>query len=139
MKEKYLKLVIKFLRNRKGSDAKKRFLASEKLSESEIDEMLMLPDIEPPTMKNSPGASWPIDTETMTYEANLDFLLKASIDIIIRGIEGDIIETGVWKGGCILFMKTIFDTYNDSVNRNFFVCDSFEGCPPLLSMTRLVP
>ena len=44
-----------------------------------------------------------------------------------NNIEGDMIETGVWRGGATIFMKGLNDYYKE--NRKVFVADSFQGCP----------
>lgn len=43
----------------------------------------------------------------------------------IDGIEGDIIECGVWRGGFSIFLAHIFE------DRTVWVCDSFQGFQPL--------
>lgn len=43
-------------------------------------------------------------------------------------IEGDFIETGVWRGGATIFMRAILKAY-DIKDRLIFVADSFEGLP----------
>ena len=44
-----------------------------------------------------------------------------------NNIEGDLMETGVWKGGATIFMKLYCDMY--SMDKKVFVCDSFAGLP----------
>ena len=56
---------------------------------------------------------------------NIRYLLE---DIINNNIEGDLIETGVWKGGAVIYMNGINKVYNQ--NRTIYVADSFEGLPP---------
>ena len=48
--------------------------------------------------------------------------------VIEEGIEGDMIECGVWQGGTCIFMRAILNMYNDT--RSVWCADSFEGCPP---------
>lgn len=51
-----------------------------------------------------------------------------SLDYIrLNNIEGDIIETGVWRGGCCIFIKSYLDLYG--MKNKVFVADSFEGLP----------
>lgn len=45
--------------------------------------------------------------------------------IVKNNIEGDVIETGVWKGGACVFMKKLLQ----GTDRKVFVADSFEGLP----------
>jgi hypothetical protein len=48
--------------------------------------------------------------------------------IIKNKIDGDFIETGVWRGGTTIFMKGLLKAYNDN-KRKVFAADSFEGLP----------
>jgi hypothetical protein len=50
------------------------------------------------------------------------------IDCIRRGVPGDLVETGVWRGGSCIFMRGILRAMGDS-SRTVWVCDSFEGLP----------
>lgn len=55
--------------------------------------------------------------------------IKECIEIVIRdNIEGDLIETGVWRGGACIFMKATLVAYGIK-NRKIYVADSFEGLP----------
>ena len=48
-------------------------------------------------------------------------------NIRLNNIKGDIIETGVWRGGCCIFIKAYLDWYG--MDRKLFIADSFEGLP----------
>jgi hypothetical protein len=56
---------------------------------------------------------------------NLQFCVEAAIR---EGIEGDLIETGVWRGGACIFMRAILAAYGIE-DRKVYVADSFEGLP----------
>ncbi len=45
----------------------------------------------------------------------------------LNNIEGDLVETGVWKGGATIYMKFYCNLYN--LQKKIFVCDSFQGLP----------
>ena len=45
-----------------------------------------------------------------------------------KKIPGDLIETGVWRGGACIFMAGLNKYYEE--NRTIYVADSFEGLPP---------
>jgi hypothetical protein len=47
-----------------------------------------------------------------------------------QSIPGDLIETGVWRGGTTIFMRAILKAY-DVHDRKVFVADSFRGIPPI--------
>jgi hypothetical protein len=52
------------------------------------------------------------------------------IEQILDGnIPGDLVETGVWRGGSCIFMRAMLEAYSVS-DRKVWVCDSFEGLPP---------
>lgn len=49
------------------------------------------------------------------------------------GIQGDIVEIGVWKGGSMLSMMLTDEYTNKNHERHFYLYDTFEGMtPPLL-------
>jgi O-methyltransferase len=43
-------------------------------------------------------------------------------------VPGDLIETGVWRGGATIFMRGILAAYGDTT-RTVWVADSFQGLP----------
>jgi len=65
---------------------------------------------------------------TMLPMARLNNLQNCVVDVIERGVPGDFIETGVWRGGATIFMRAILKAY-DVKNRMVWVADSFEGLP----------
>ena len=65
---------------------------------------------------------------TMIGIKRLENILYLFKNIIKNNIDGDLIETGVWKGGAVIFMNAINKVYNQ--NRKIYVADSFEGLPP---------
>jgi len=73
------------------------------------------------------GRDWPMHAETMVGVERLNNIEKLLTDIIENNIEGDCIETGVWRGGATIFMAAILKAY--SQKRNVWVADSFEGLP----------
>lgn len=55
--------------------------------------------------------------------------LRAGLDIIRNElIPGDLVETGVWRGGCCIFMRGYLEAYG-MTDRRIWACDSFEGLP----------
>lgn len=59
---------------------------------------------------------------------NLQFCIE---DVIKNNIEGDLIETGIWRGGAVIFMKGLLNYYNQN-HRIVYCADSFMGCPALI-------
>lgn len=78
--------------------------------------------------KRLEGRDVPIYAETMIGMKRLNNLQQCIIDILRLDIPGDLIETGVWRGGATIFMRGVLKTYNVT-NRIVWVADSFEGIP----------
>lgn len=75
------------------------------------------------------GLSWPLTAETMTGLKRLDNV-RACIDSVIDDqVPGDLIETGVWRGGTTIYMRAILKARGVR-DRRVWVADSFEGLPP---------
>jgi O-methyltransferase len=73
------------------------------------------------------GSDWPSNAYSMIGLKRMNNLMDMLDYVRLNNIEGDLIETGVWKGGATIFMKIYCDLYN--LNKKVFVCDSFEGLP----------
>jgi hypothetical protein len=65
---------------------------------------------------------------TMLPMARLDNLQFCVEDVIQKGVPGDLIETGVWRGGATIFMRAILKAY-EITDRTVWTADSFEGLP----------
>jgi O-methyltransferase len=74
------------------------------------------------------GEIWPALADTMVGFKRLDNLQMCIESVIQRGIEGDLIETGVWRGGACIFMRAVLAAHQVG-DRRVFVADSFEGLP----------
>lgn len=92
-------------------------------SEAEIDRIVSTP------MDNRrlEGLDWPEDAYTMIGLKRMDNLHKMLDYVRENNIEGDLIETGVWRGGATIFMKLYCNLYG--MDKKVFVCDSFAGLP----------
>jgi hypothetical protein len=75
------------------------------------------------------GRDWPPRAHTMVGRKRLDHLQIAIETVLREGVPGDLIETGVWRGGAVIFMRGILKAYGVS-DRTVWVADSFEGLPP---------
>jgi len=75
------------------------------------------------------GRDWPSLAVSMIGSARMRNLRYACETVILDGIEGDFIETGVWRGGACILMRGIVEAYGDTTRR-VFVADSFAGLPP---------
>lgn len=75
------------------------------------------------------GECWPKRALTMIGRRRLENVQYCIESVLEDGIEGDFIETGVWRGGSVIFMKGMLKVYGDNI-RKVFVADSFKGVPP---------
>lgn len=66
---------------------------------------------------------------TMTSTERIDELYNSLEYIRLKGIEGDIVECGVWKGGNILGILEYLQHHN-MTNRTVWLFDTFEGMTP---------
>jgi O-methyltransferase len=58
----------------------------------------------------------------------LDSLQSCLETALQECIKGDLIETGVWRGGACIFMRAVMAAYGVE-DRKVYVADSFEGLP----------
>jgi hypothetical protein len=74
------------------------------------------------------GLDWPIFAQTMIGRKRLDNLHFCVDDVLARNVPGDLIETGVWRGGSTILMRAILKARGVE-DRLVWVADSFEGLP----------
>jgi hypothetical protein len=75
------------------------------------------------------GADQPTNAPTMIGLKRLDNLQFCIEDALANGVPGDLIETGVWRGGATILMRAVLKAYGVE-DRRVWVADSFEGLPP---------
>ena len=75
------------------------------------------------------GASWKTPAHTMIGTKRLNNVQVCVEAALAEGIPGDLIETGVWRGGTTILMRGILKAYGIT-DRTVWVADSFEGLPP---------
>ena len=68
------------------------------------------------------------NAHTMMGRKRLDNLHDCLATVLRDGVPGDLIETGVWRGGGTIFMRA-FLAAHDIADRRVWVADSFEGLP----------
>jgi O-methyltransferase len=68
-------------------------------------------------------------SHTMIGRKRMDNLQYCVETVLDENIPGDLIETGVWRGGATIFMRGILAAYGIS-DRAVWVADSFQGVPP---------
>lgn len=74
------------------------------------------------------GTIWPENGETMIGFKRLTNIEECIIDVLKNNIQGDFIETGVWRGGACIFMSLILQQFNNS-DKIVWLADSFQGLP----------
>jgi O-methyltransferase len=74
------------------------------------------------------GKDWPVRGTTMVGLRRLDQLQKCIETIVADGIPGDVIETGVWRGGASILTAATLLSLGDE-ERGVWLADSFEGLP----------
>lgn len=81
-------------------------------------------------MKNLEEIKKEIIAQNLTClpEGRFDNILSCAKSILENRVPGDFVETGVWRGGACIFMRSILKQFGDN-DRKVFVCDSFEGLP----------
>lgn len=74
------------------------------------------------------GASWLTPAHTMIGTERLNNVQMCVEAVLQNQIPGDLIETGVWRGGTTILMRGVLKAYDVS-DRVVWVADSFEGLP----------
>ena len=74
------------------------------------------------------GRDWPVGAETMIGLQRLDNLEHCVRDVCENHVPGDLIETGVWRGGASIFMRAVLRAVGDT-ERTVWLADSFQGLP----------
>lgn len=80
-------------------------------------------------LKHQNGEIWPKTAHSMIGRMRMNNLQMCMETILEEQIEGDFIETGVWRGGACIFMQGFLQAEGIH-NRKIWVADSFEGLPP---------
>jgi hypothetical protein len=89
--------------------------------ETILDNTILVPD------SRIEGMDEPNNGFTMIGLKRMDNLHNMLEYVRLNNIEGDLIETGVWRGGATIYMKYYCKLYN--MKKKVFVCDSFKGLP----------
>jgi O-methyltransferase len=64
----------------------------------------------------------------MVGQKRLDNLQTCVTSALREGVPGDLVETGVWRGGAAILMRAVLKAYADS-DRLVWAVDSFAGLP----------
>ncbi|MGI8908931.1 MAG: TylF/MycF family methyltransferase [Candidatus Sumerlaeaceae bacterium] len=82
-----------------------------------------------PDLRATGRECWPPEAESMIGLLRLENIQKCIQSVVRENIAGDVIETGVWRGGATIFMRAALEAYGDR-EKTVWVADSFEGLPP---------
>ena len=74
------------------------------------------------------GWGWPSRSFSMIGLRRLNNLESCFAHVLENDVPGDLIETGVWRGGAAIFMRALLAAH-EVVDRVVWVADSFEGMP----------
>jgi O-methyltransferase len=77
----------------------------------------------------SNGRDWPARADSMIGLKRMDNIQHCVETVLRDEVPGDLIETGVWRGGATIFMRGVLKSYDDT-SRRVWVADSFQGLPP---------
>ncbi len=75
------------------------------------------------------GRDWPSVAHSMAGYKRLTNTAKCMLDVLSNDVPGDVIETGVWRGGACILMQGILKAAGQT-HRKVYVADSFAGLPP---------
>ena len=74
------------------------------------------------------GRDWPMFGYTMVGHRRLENVQACVEEVLAKGVPGDFIETGAWRGGTAIYMRALLRAYGVT-DRKVWVADSFEGLP----------
>jgi O-methyltransferase len=86
--------------------------------------------VSPRRLTDNSNAHWGLFAYTMIGKPRLDNIQFCIEDVIRNNVPGDLIETGVWRGGATIFMRAVLRAHRVT-DRTVWVADSFEGLPSL--------
>ncbi|SDX38388.1 O-methyltransferase [Marininema mesophilum] len=105
-----------------------RELYLELLKKSILNEIYLEYEPDANIISRHQGRDWPAAAHSMIGRERMNHLQTCLTNIIEENIEGDVIETGVWRGGACIFMRGFFKAC-EVTDRLVWVADSFEGLP----------
>lgn len=79
--------------------------------------------------KRDIGRDLPSEAHSMIGQKRMRNLRELTERAIREAVPGDLIETGVWRGGACIYMRAILEAHGVT-DRTVWVADSFAGLPP---------
>jgi O-methyltransferase len=74
------------------------------------------------------GRDMPLFAYTMVGLKRLENIRWCIEQVLTHDVPGDLVETGVWRGGSCIFMRALLKIYGVA-DRTVWAADSFEGLP----------
>jgi O-methyltransferase len=74
------------------------------------------------------GRDWPLFAYTMVGAKRLANVRRCVEQVLRNDVPGDLFETGVWRGGCSIYMRALLQVHGVT-DRSVWLADSFEGMP----------
>jgi O-methyltransferase len=74
------------------------------------------------------GRDLPDRADSMIGLRRMDNIQHCIEEVLHDDIPGDLIETGVWRGGATIFMRGVLKAHGET-SRTVWVADSFQGVP----------
>jgi O-methyltransferase len=90
--------------------------------------LMVLRELDDAESLRDEGRDWPLFGQTMIGRKRLDNVQWCVEDVLERGVPGNLIETGVWRGGATILMRAVLKAHGVT-DRTVYVADSFEGLP----------
>jgi hypothetical protein len=106
----------------------KRWLRSQMLKRLVVPPLILYTKIPYDQQAREEGSDWPILGYSMIGFRRMENIQFCVEDVIKNNVPGDLIETGVWRGGAAIFMRAILKVH-DLTDRNVWLADSFNGLP----------
>jgi len=75
------------------------------------------------------GWDWPSSAHSMIGRKRMENVRMLVELVLFESVPGDLIETGVWRGGACIYMRAILEAYGVK-DRRVWAADSFAGLPP---------
>lgn len=111
----------------KGSLKRRLYTPVQRLLQAVGKELVFRPAYDPE--RRAKGRDWPAEADTMIGLHRLSNIQHCVTQVLRDGVPGDLIETGVWRGGGTILMRAVLKAYRDR-ERLVWVADSFQGLPP---------
>ncbi len=75
------------------------------------------------------GQDWPTEAVTMAGMRRLDHLQSCIETALLDQVPGDLVETGVWRGGCGILTRAVLAAHQ-AAQGCVWLADSSQGLPP---------